>query len=224
MVRLIIAIILIVAGALLAQDVGHVAGTMNLAVTRNPATIAVTGYLSRNAPAAIFAFEQDVLIHFALAPYFIFAGGLAGLAMPFRYAKYGSLIPLAYAVWFTVLLVRMAADIESVTWISFLDVIVTSFALVPIYLLGVNLGRYVNERRCPRWSLNDCFLAITIGGVLSFAVVYRPFMLIPTTMSSAVCFLAWRTWTHVSKAAEPSDARETSAQSILESQSTPRSP
>ncbi|MCA9125306.1 MAG: hypothetical protein H6822_35020 [Planctomycetaceae bacterium] len=224
MIRLVIATTLIVAGVLLAHDVGHVAGKMTLAVTRNPATIAVTGYLSKNAPPAVFAFEQDVLFHFALAPYFIFAGGLVGLTTPFRDAKYGTLVPLAYAVWFSVLLVRMAADTESLAWLSFLDVIVTSFALIPLYLLGVNVGQSFNERRCPQWVLADCLIAFTIGGILCFAVVNRPFMLIPTTMTATACFLAWRTWPPMPKPAEPSDARETSAQSVLNSNSTSRSP
>ncbi len=224
MIRLAIATTLIVAGVLLAQDVGHVAGRMTLAVTRNSATIAVTAYLSEIAPRAVFAFQQDVLGYFALAPYFVLAGGLAGLVLPFRYAKVGALLPLAYAVWFSVLLVRMAADIQSVTWISFLDVILTSLALIPLYLLSVNIGQILSQRRCPRWTLRGCFLALTIGGLICFAVIYRPFMLIPSTITVAVCFLAWQTWPPMPKSAEPSDARETSAQSVLKSKSTISSP
>jgi hypothetical protein len=213
MVRLIISTALIVAGVMLANDIGHVAGSMTLLVARNPATIAVTGYLSENAPAPVFAFEQYVLVHFALAPYFIIAGGFAGFAMPFRYAKCGSLLPFAYSVCFSVLLIRMAAEVESLTWVSFLDEILSSFALIPIYMLGVNLGRTVNERRRPRWNVIDCFLATTICAILSFAVVYRPFMLIPTTILGAVSYVVWRMWPTVHGAAEQSIEPKPTAQS-----------
>lgn len=196
MPRCVSSIALIVAGVMLAEDVGHVAGKLQLATTRNPVTVAVTEYHRDKAPACVLAFEQDMLFYFALAPYFFAAGAIVGLCLPFTYAKYGALLPAAYATWFSYLLVRMSAGTDQLSWYSFLDVILANVALVPIYLVAVNAGRAVVERRRPRWHLLDCLLAMTVCCVLLFFVVTRPFLAIPATLLMAFSLLFWRTMPH----------------------------
>jgi hypothetical protein len=193
MLRWIISAALIAAGVMLAEDVGHVSGTLHRFISRNRLTVAVTECLSERAPSFLLRFEQDILFYFPLAPYFFVVGVIAGLCFAYSKAKCGVLFAAAYAGWFNFLLIRRTVGAEKLSWYMFLDVILCCIALVPIYLIGVNVGRAVVERRCPRWRLSDVFTAVTICGILLFAIVYRPFIAIPAILSLTSVLLAWRT-------------------------------
>jgi hypothetical protein len=194
---------------MLAENVGHVAVYLSLGITRNPGTIALTEYLRDHAPGWALEFEQDILVHFDLAPYFVAAGVVAGLCLSFSFAKYGALLPASYAIWISARLLWMSAGWFDVPWFAHLDFVLYNLALIPLYVIGVNLGRAVVERRWPHWGVLDMVIATTICGVLLFAVVRRPFFhAIPATLLIAFTMAAWRTLPGRTHAAELNGAAE----------------
>jgi len=135
-------------------------------------------YLSERGPSYLQTFEQDILFYFPLAPYFFAVGAIAGLSLAYSKAKHGVHFAAAYAGWFSFLLIRQTVGTENLSWYMFIDVILCSVALVPIYFIGVNVGRAVVERRYPRWRVSDVLASVTICGILLFAIVYRPYFAI----------------------------------------------
>lgn len=190
--RVFVVLALAVSGVLLAEDVGHVAGKLTLLITRNPGTIWFTQWLRSNAPPSILALEQDLLVHLSLGPYFLVAGILVGLCLPYSKARLGVVLPAVHAVWFHYLVVRISSEF-GLPWSSLLDVLCFGLALTPLYLIGVNVARAIVERRLPKWHLRDLFVAMTALSVLLWAIVQRPSWGVPLVVLITLSLLAWRT-------------------------------
>jgi hypothetical protein len=188
----IVSIGLFAAGVMLAENVGHSLSILFSAMTRNPLTIAVTTFLNERAPESLIRFEQDLLHFFSLAPYFGLGGVIAGILFKYRWAWLGVCVPLGFGLWFNVCLVDMSFSWKSLHWTDLLPDIVSIFALTPIYLIGVAAGHALRHRRFPSWSISDCFIATTLASVLCYAIIRRPFLLIPGTIFVTCSLLAWR--------------------------------
>lgn len=190
--RVFISFVLFAAGVALAHNVADSHSFLLRAATRNPVTIAVTTYLYDHTPEAIYKFEQDLLHYFAVAPYFGVYGLVAGALLTYRSARLGVLVPMGFAVWFSIQLIQMTLTSRELDWTAFFPEIVSSFTLVPIYLIGTAAGSIISHRRLPTWTLSDCFVATTVACVLCYAIMRRPFLLIPGTLFIACSLIAWR--------------------------------
>jgi hypothetical protein len=193
-IRSLVAILLVALGVMLAEGFGGVHSVLVKVTTRNPLTIAATGWLHDNAPRSLFYFEQDLLANYTLAPYFFLSGILAGFFLSFRHAALGSCLPLGYAVWTSVALIRMTQNSEIMKWYHKIDMVLPFLSLVPIYIVGCNLGVWLLRRESPRLSILDCLIAMSLVAILAASIAYwRLIGLDDATVLVAFTWLAWRT-------------------------------
>ncbi len=186
--------VLFTTGVMLAFNVGGAQTQLEVLATRNAIVIALTKWLHNHAPAALYDFEQDLLLYFGFSPYAVLSGVLAGLIWSWPKPLEGVLFFAASAACFNALLIRYFAIAESLAWYHCLDFVLSQFALIPIFVLSANLGNAMRTKRKFRFTLQDLLLGSTLIGILLTAIMTRWFLAVPIAIFFSVSWLAWRTF------------------------------
>lgn len=211
MKRILACLLLLGLGVMLSLNAGRLHSLLCIYALRNPLSIAVTSFLHENASANIFRFEQDILQYFCLGPYFLCGGVLAGLAMTSRNSVCGVMLPIGFAASFSILLFRESMKWGDLHWIDFLPDMIAAWCLAPIFLIGLGIGELLRNRRFPQWRILDCFAVITIACALCYAVVYRPFAVLPSICIVSFGLLAWRMLAGIARGTPAEDVERNSS-------------
>ena len=121
---------------------------MALSVTRSPLIISATTLIRENLHPLLYAWEQELLAHLALTPYFLlYAIGFALLLSPIS-SRSLLMLPIAYAAVFTPLLLLSARTFESMglRWYHMIPTALYVFCYIPITQLGINIARHMRSK------------------------------------------------------------------------------
>jgi len=191
--RWITRILLLATGVTLAFNVGRAHSQLASLVTRNFVTIALTEWLHTHAPAVLLEFEQDFLFYFNLSPYVLLTGVLAGLIWSWPRPLEGVLLLAVFAACFSAMLIRQFSGAEDLAWYECLDVVLSIFALIPIFVFSANIDNALRTRSKFQVTLQDCLLGTALLGILFAAIVTRWFLSVPFAVFLTFSWLAWRT-------------------------------
>lgn len=192
MIRYLTLVILLAVGVILAFNVGRLLSLLSIAATRNPATIAITTILAENGSPSLLAFEQHVLHYLTLSPYAMVMGLLASLVMGHSRALFGIVLWGAFALTFTVLLCLEGARWDGLSWYSMLPDAIGDWCTVPIYVIGVGIGRSTSQKTWPRFSLSDLLVAMTVAAMIATVAISSSDWLPPCVFLLVSWILAWR--------------------------------
>jgi hypothetical protein len=160
-------------GVGLAIGVGNLNGRMQLLVTRSPLTISATSFIRENLHPRLFEWEQELLAHLSLAPYFLaYAITFAFLLSPI--SQRGLLIlPITYAVILVPLLLLSAGYFESMglRWYHMIPTTIYVFCFVPITQIGINIAGHIRTTRVGGLSRSLAFLSVFCTAMLCIAFV-----------------------------------------------------
>ena len=180
----------------MAHNVGGIESKLGIWVMRNPATITFTVFAQERFPASLFMFEQDCLLYFSLAPYFLVAGVIVGFLMPMRNSSLGAVLTLSYGIWFSVRLFQMASRFD-LHWSEFIPHLFWHLALTPVYLTAVLIGRAVRLRVWPRLRIRDLLMLTAVAAGFMTCISTRVYLTVPVAVFTLACFTTWLLWTTI---------------------------
>ena len=167
---------------------------MALSVTRSPFTISATTFIRENLHPLLFAWEQELLAHLALTPYFLlYAIGFASLLS--RNNSRGLLmLPIAYAAVLAPLLLLSALNFESMgfRWYHMIPTVLYVFCYIPITQSGINIARHMRSKSIG--SLARSLGLVSIVGIAMWCIAFVPIKVIqPIILLVLLYFLAYMT-------------------------------
>ena len=157
----------------LAIGVGNLNGRMQLLVTRSPLTISATSFIRENLHPRLFEWEQELLAHLSLAPYFlVYAITFAFLLSPIRHRGL-LMLPIAYAVVLAPLLLLSAGYFESMglRWYHMIPTTMYVFCFVPITQIGINFAGHIRTSRVGGLPRSLALVSVFFTAMLCIAFV-----------------------------------------------------
>ena len=173
-------------GAGLASNVGSIHGQMGTLVMRSPVTIAVTTFIRENCHPRLYEWEQDLLAHLSLAPYFLLCAITTAFVFSPRISQGLIMLPIAYAVVFAPQLLLSSSYFEAMglRWYHMLPSAIYVFCLIPITQLGINACGVLRQSRSFR-------AANQFGGSTdtqrNYQGLWRPFLQATVAVLAMLC-------------------------------------
>jgi hypothetical protein len=183
-----------IVGVGLAIGIGNLHGHMALSVARSPFTISATTFIRENLHPLLFRWEQELLAHLALAPYFLlYAIGFA-LLLSRNNSRGLLMLPIAYAAVLTPLLLLSALNYESMgfRWYHMVPSVLYVICYIPMTQSGINIARQMRSTNI--WSLARSLGFVCVVGIATCCIAFVPVKVIqPTILLVLMCFLAYMT-------------------------------
>jgi len=193
-VRVTVRALATIAGVGLAIGVGNLHGHMALSVTRSPLIIAATTFIRENLHPLLFAWEQELLAHLALTPYFLLYAIGFGLLLSPNSSKGLLMLPIAYAVVLAPLLLLSAGYFESMglRWYHMIPTALYFFSYIPITQIGINIAGHIRSKSIGVLLRSFAFVSVFVITMLCIAFV--PVKSIqPILLLIVLCVLAYMT-------------------------------
>ncbi len=181
-------------GIALALNVGGLDGRLGYLVMRSPVTITATTFIRENFHPRLFAFEQDLLAHLPLVPYFLlYAITLTFLLSP-KVSPGLLMLPMAYAVVSAPQLLLSSAHFESMglRWYHMIPSAIYVFCYIPITQIGIDVATHMR-------TASFVFVPRLLGSVSAFAIMVLCIAFVPTKslhpllLLIVLCVLAYTT-------------------------------
>ena len=172
--------------------VGTIDGRLGYLVLRSPVTITATTFIRENFHPRLFAFEQDLLAHLPLVPYFLFYALTLTLVLSPKLSPGLIMLPGAYAVVLAVQLLFSSIHFAQMglRWYYIIPSAVYVFCYVPITQIGINVAGHIRTKGIA--FLPRSAALASMFGVTTLCIAFAPVESIQSTLLLIVlCVLSY---------------------------------